>query len=65
MKKNSDLNPIEKSQIIAYLQNFNADESIPIFPICTWDKISDVELTLTTFKKCINKLAELGYGTFE
>ena len=65
MKKLADLSPIEKSQISAFLKSFDADESISVYPMSTWNILVDCGLTQIIFRKCLNKLAEFELGKFE
>ena len=63
MKKPTSLNPILSTQIRAYLQT--VPETVQIYPMKTWDIVTDLGLKEAAFQKGLNQLVESGYGTFE
>jgi len=63
MKDPIALSPILSTQIRAYLQAVN--ETIQVYPMSTWNHLTDAGLTDASFKKGLNALVESGYGELE
>jgi hypothetical protein len=59
-----ELTPLQSSQLRAFLRTFGESEPVPIFPDSKWNVFMACGLTQSVFRKCLNTLAESGYGTF-